>query len=166
MNRFLIALVAILLISCSDQGLTPKDRDFNIMLRFGVGGRNELNTFENTYTKDLILDGTITVSLVLSDIELDSIEYKLVQSGFFTYPDTFVVNAKDSLFVSLDPHPSYFFRVKHQSTVKTLYWDDSIVPFITDIRRKNLQDIVAFISNIVGRKPEFLNLPPARGGYL
>ena len=166
MAKFVIPFIAFVLLSCSDQGLLPQDRDFNLLLRAGVGGRNQLNTFDNTYTKDLILDGTITVSIVLSDSELHSIESKLVESGFFAYPDTFRVTPTDSLYLSIEPYQMYYFSVKRQSRIKTLYWDDSIVPFYTDPRRKNLQDIMVFISNIISRKPEFLRLPPARGGYL
>jgi len=165
MHKFVIPIIALVLLSCTDQGLSPQDRDFNIQFKFGVGGRNELNTFQNTYTKDLVMDGTVTVSLVLSENELQEIEARLVESGFFSFPDTLTVSPDDSLYISIEPHAMFYFRVKHQSTVKTLYWDDSIVPFYTDVRRKKLQDIVVFVSNIITRKPEFLSLPPARGSY-
>jgi len=48
-HKFVIPVIAFVLLSCSDQGLSPQDRDFNIMLKYGVGGRNELDTFQNTY---------------------------------------------------------------------------------------------------------------------
>lgn len=166
MHKFLIPAIVLLLLSCSDQGLSPQDRDFNLLLRFGVGGRNELNTFQNTYTKDLVLDGSITVSLAFSQDELQAIEAKLVQADFFSYPDTFAVDTKDSLYVVIEPHSSYYFRVEYRSMVKTLYWDDSLVPIYTNARREKLYEIIAFISDILDRRPEIRNLPPARGGYL
>ena len=166
MRKCVVSLIAFVLLSCSDQGLSPQDRDFNILLRFGVGGRNELNTFQNTYTKDLMLDGTVTVSLVLSESELHAIEAKLVQADFFRYPESLPVNPEDSLLVSIEPHSTNQIRVKDNSTVKTVNWDETIVPSCTDIRRKHLQEIIVFISNIISRRPEILNLPPARGGYL
>jgi hypothetical protein len=135
MHKFVISLIAFVLLSCSDQGLSPQDRDFNILLRFGVNGRNELNTFENTYTKDLILDGTITVSLVLSDSELQAIKERLIETGFFSYPDTLPVSPADSFLAAIEPHASNQIRVKNQSIVKTVFWNDTIVPSYTDIRR-------------------------------
>jgi len=166
MNKFLIPTIAFVLLSCSDQGLSPQDRDFNILLRFGVGGRNELNTFQNTYTKDLISDGIVTVSLVLSDRELQTVKEKLIEIGFFSYPDSLPVSPADSFLVAIEPHASNQIRVKNQSMVKTVFWNDTIVPSYTDIRRKNLQEIIAFIANMISQRPEILNLPPARGGYL
>jgi hypothetical protein len=166
MDRFLTIATAFLLLSCSDAGLAPQDRDFNILFKYGVGARNELNTFENTYTKDLISDGTITVSLVLSANELHAIKTKLGESDFFSYPDTFRVDVRDTLSRAIEPHSTFCFRVKSGSAVKTLYWEDSVIPFYVDPRRKKLQEIVTFILDIISQKPEILQLPPVRGGYL
>ena len=91
MRKCVIAAIAIVLLSCSDVGLSPEERDFNILFKFGVTAHNELNTFENSYTKDLILDGTITVTLVLSQYELRAIEAKLLEIDFFSYPADFKV---------------------------------------------------------------------------
>ena len=156
----------LLLLSCSDQSISPEERDFNILFRFGVGGRNELNTFQNTYTKDLILDGTRTVPLALSPDELRAIESKLVEADFFSYPDTFAVATEDSVLVSIDPHMTYFFRVRHHSIIKTLMWNESPLPTSSDPRLENLRRIVQFVMNIVEQRPEVQNLPPARGGYM
>jgi len=165
MNRFLIITIAILLLSCTETGISPEDRDFNILFRYGVGARNELDTFQNTFTKDLISDGTVTVSLVLSEAELHAIQSKLQQSDFFSYPDTFRVDVKDTVRY-IEPHSTFYFRVKTGSNIKTLYWDDWIIPSRADTLRENLRVIVSFILDLISRKPEILNLPPARGGYL
>jgi hypothetical protein len=66
---FMIAL-AFFDLSCTDLGISPDNRNFDVKLRYGILARNELNTFQNTYTKDLILDGTITVPFVVSDEKL------------------------------------------------------------------------------------------------
>ena len=39
---------------------------FNLISKYGVRAKNELNTFEGTYTKDMVMDPSITV--------IDSIE--------------------------------------------------------------------------------------------
>ena len=166
MRTSLLFIIALALMSCSDKGVSPQDREFNILMKFGVGSRNELNTFQNTYTKDLVLDGTLTVPLVLSESELNAIKAKLEQIDFFSYPEHLPVLPNGSALVAVEPHSSYQIEIKNQSTVKTVYWDDALAPIYFDIQRKNLQEIVAFISNIVNQKPEIAKLPSARGGYL
>ncbi|WP_078544863.1 hypothetical protein [Litchfieldia alkalitelluris] len=47
--------------------------DFNFSLKYGVGALNEINTFKNSYTKDLVEDGTITTDLTFSKNELRNI---------------------------------------------------------------------------------------------
>ncbi len=82
MRTSLLFIIALALMSCSDKGVSPLEIDFNILMKYGVGRRNELNTFQNTYTKDLVLDGTLTVPLVLSESDLNAIEAKLEQIDF------------------------------------------------------------------------------------
>jgi|SRR5690606_30849312 len=35
-------------------------RDFNFILEYGVLNKNRLNTFDQTYKKDLVMDGEVT----------------------------------------------------------------------------------------------------------
>ena len=65
-----IVLVVALLGTVGCVAPTPGDSSFNLIFRYGVGARNELNTFEGMYTKDMIMDPSITVNLTLSEEEL------------------------------------------------------------------------------------------------
>ena len=69
----------------------PSPSNFNLIFKYGVGAKNELNTFEGTYTKDMVMDPSITVNLSLSKEELDRIYKKIVEINFFGYPDQFSV---------------------------------------------------------------------------
>ncbi len=60
-----IIVLALLVASCSDSGTSPENRSFNLKFSYGVNARNVLNTFEDTYTKDLAMDGIVTVSFPL-----------------------------------------------------------------------------------------------------
>lgn len=159
-----IFLSAFLLVSCSAINSPGTERDFNFRLRYGVLARNELNTFENTYTKDLILDGTFTIPLYLARADFDSIEVKMEQIGFFSYPDTFVVTSRDSIRSFITPNNTYDFEVVSRSITKNLCWDDAIIA--SDARGARLRELIALIRKIVESKPEYQRLPPARGGYL
>jgi hypothetical protein len=85
-----------------------------------------LNTFDNTYTKDLIIDGTITVSFSLSESDFQQIITKMLQIDFFSYPDTFLISTGDTV-CYITPHSTYNFEVNYKSNIKYLYWSDSIV---------------------------------------
>ena len=160
----LFFLLALFLFSCSDINSAKPEMDFNVSLRYGVLARNELNTFGNTITKDLILDGTVTVPLFLSKSDLDSIKTKMDQIGFFNYPDTFTVRSGDTTRIFITPNNTYDFKVKSHSTLKTLLWDDAIIA--NDTQATKLRGLITLIRGIVESKPEYQKLPPARGGYL
>ena len=160
----ILLFLALLSLSCSDSGLSPESRDFNLRLRYGIGARNELNTFQNTYTKDLILDGTVTTRFVLSDAEFEQIKDKMIEIDFFNYPETFTVARTDTIVVSIEPHATYDFEVKYNSSIKRLHWDDGTIS--NDQRAERLRELIRLIQSIVETKPEYRQLPPARGGYL
>jgi hypothetical protein len=164
MKQMLMVLVAaIVSLSCSDSGTTPAERSFNVSLKFGVGARNELNTFTDTFTKDLILDGTVTTKLVLPQAEIDSLEARFLRIDIFTYPDTFMAQQTDTVAV-LTPHTSYVLKLSCEHREKAIYWEDSIIS--TDPRAAELRNVFAFVRALVEAKPEYQGLPPARGGYL
>ncbi len=158
-----ILVLALFAASCSDSGTSPQSRDFNLKLSYGINARNVLNTFDNTYTKDLIMDGTTTVSFALSDSELDRVSSKMLEISFFSYPDTFSVITRDTV-VALFPHSTYIFHVVNKSTVKDVYWSDSIVS--PDSRAVKLRELITLIENIIQSNPKYSQLPPAKGAYL
>ncbi len=165
MNRYLVLAMCFFLASCNEVSTDPRDRAFNIQFKYGVGARNELNTFTNYYTKDLIADGTTSITLVLGVDEFRAIEAKLYNADFFSYPDTFRVASSDTIQFRA-PYMTYYFRVQSGAHYKTLYWEDSIIPRYSYPLRDNLKEITQFIIDLLSRKPEIANLPPAKGGYL
>ncbi len=170
-TRTLLITLALVSLSCGDAGYpvdanlsAPQNRNFNLLFRYGVKAHNELNTFCNSYTKDLILDGTITTRMILSRPELDSIEAKLVQIDLFSYPDTFVVQRKDSLVTFFTPYQTYIFKVFHQHSLKNCYWENCILS--DDDRATRLRSTITYIRSIIESRREYKQLPPPRGGYL
>ncbi|MDP2885375.1 MAG: hypothetical protein Q8P51_10185 [Ignavibacteria bacterium] len=163
-SSILLSLFTLLCFSCSELSSPRPETDFNVHLRYGILARNEVNTFENTFTKDLILEGTITVPFYLSRDDLGSIEAKMEQIDFFSYPDTFAVNSQDSVQGIVTPNSTYDFKVRYHSTLKTLFWDDAIIA--SDPRAAKLRELILLIRNIIESKPEYKQLPPARGGYV
>ena len=66
------------------------------------GFATELNTFTQTYQKDLVADGTITVPFCLTSGEQELILRKAQEVGFFSFPDT--INRRSAT-ITLTPDP-------------------------------------------------------------
>ena len=140
---------------------SPKnDFNFNLLFRYGVGAKNELNTFEGTYTKDMVLDPPITIKLTLSDAELEQIRQKMVEIGFFDYPENFPLRTD----FEVTPRTDYYIRVENGSSVKEVSWNSNSM--LENNVQDNLLQLVDLIRSVVEQKPEYKALPPARGGYL
>ena len=143
----------------------PSPSNFNLIFKYGVGARNELNTFDSTYTKDMITDPSITVNLSLSKEELDRIYQKMIEINFFDYPDEFSVSVSPGESVGmLTPYCSYYFKVEYDSKVKELSWEDKIIN--QDKKAEKLRELINLIRDIIESKEEYKQLPPPRGGYI
>ncbi len=132
----------------------------NVDFKFGVGARNELDTFQGTFTKDLFIDGTVTARMILSETELKQIQQKLKENDFFNTPETFPL--KEPITV---PDMSYYLKVQDGTTVKEVSWNEmnSVMDSSTSTR---LSTIAGFLVDLIVQKPEYQKLPPANGYYL
>ena len=160
---FLFTFFSLLLLmcySCKDSVVEPEPQFVQIFFKYGFN--NELNTFNNTYKKDLVLDGSITVTFWLTADEQNRILAKAKEIDFFTLPDTL---EGDTTFVIIDPNPGYqTIRIKNEN-------DDNTVQWIEPLNHNNSNFIKAlelynYIISIIEAKPEYKKLPPSRGGYL
>ncbi len=134
----------------------------NFVFKFGVAAKNELDTFDGTFTKDLGNDGTITARMILSKEELRQIQLKLIELDFFSCPETFLL--KEPLTV---PSFSYSLLVYNYTntkynTIKEVNWNEgnSIMDSVTATK---LTQIANFLTNMIDEKPEYQKLPPANG---
>lgn len=152
-------------IGLSGAAIKPEE-EIALIFRYGYGTpvKNELNTLNNTYTKDMIGDPPVTTHLSLSKGELDTIISKMKEIGFFGYPDWFSVPTQPGGMVGcVTPFESYYFRVECDSGAKGLYWDDNITNANKDADK--LRELIRLIKGIVESKPEYQRLPAPRGGY-
>ena len=136
--------------------------EFKLKFSYGIGSNNVLNTFEDTYTKDLIADGTITIPFKLTENELSQIYDKMCEIGFFDYPDTFNGTNSEST-LEIDPFYTYIFKVRHGNSEKHLHWDDCCMDI--DPRLEKLGELGDLIKEIIESRMEYKQLPETRGGY-
>ena len=164
---FIGLLVAVTLLYGCDLGQSlrlnqqpvPDQQIVKVFFKFGF--RNQVDTFNGTLTKDLVIDGTISVPFSFTTSEQDSILLALTQSGFYTLPDTLypIPNVR-----VLPDAGAQILRIQYQGTTKSLVWfyplDES------DPRSNATIHLWQTIRGVVESTPIYAQLPPAVGEYI
>ena len=155
----LVYVVSMLFVGFVWNPLYLPQGDFNLDFKFGVGAINELNTFRGTFTKDMIIDESITIRLTLSKQELSQIYGKMIEIDFFNLPETFPQSN-----ITKTPFDSYYIKVQNGTRTKEVSWNTNMS---LDVNiDENLHELTELIGSIIEQKLEYKILPPARGGYL
>ncbi len=143
----------------------PTESNFNLIFKYGVGAKNILDTFEGTYTKDMVMDPSITANLSLSEEELDRIYQKMVKIDFWSYPDKFSITpSPGESYGIVTPYYSYYFKVEYDSKIKELRWEDEITN--EDDKADKLRELIKLIRDIIESKEEYQKLPAPTSGYM
>jgi hypothetical protein len=157
------AVVSIWLLANSTPVYDSSKNVINIVLRHDVykysGRINELNTFEGTYTKDLVANGSVTIRLILTQEELTQIKQKVDEIGFFSYPDSFPENPNSII----SPQFDFYLKIQNSSVSKEVSWNTNSL--IDGNIGDNLYQLTRYIVSLIEQKPEFKALPPPFGGY-
>lgn len=169
MNKYVVLAVTLAILvpllgiaGCGERELQISD--FDLEFKYGITASNVLNTFEGTYTKDMVADPPITIDLALSEEEKEEIYLKMVEIDFFDYPDVFSVEVlPDAIMTIVTPHSSYYFRVVYGSQTKELRWDDDIKN--PDQQADQLRELIILIRNIVESKEDYKALPTPTSAY-
>lgn len=144
---------------------TPVQSDFNFIFKYGVTGITALDTYQGTFTKDMVLDPAITIELTLSQPEMDSVYQKMVEIDFWKYPDEFSVSVPEGeRKAEVTPYSTYFFQVTYAGKTKELLWHDKIMN--PDAKADKLKGLINLIINIIESKEEYKKLPAQHGGYI
>ena len=146
---------------------TPQEPNFNFVFRYGIMAKNILDTFQGTYSKDMVADPNIMIYLSLSEEELDRIYDKMVEIDFFNYPDKFSVSGPPGVPTGIKtPYSSYYFKVEYNSMIKELWWNDQIVyKDYQDEKADRLRELIMLIRDIVESKEEYKKLPEPTSAY-
>ena len=108
---------------------------------------------------NLIMNGTATTTLVLSEAELDELQQKIVEINLFSYPD--VIPKQPDLRVSTLYECSI--QVQNGDVTKEVSWD---VCSQHSSMLDSLDELEQYIIGLVEQTPEYQALPEAVGGYI
>jgi len=162
-NKTIVIIISILvifvmtgfLILCQKDNQIQKPDDFNFIFRYGVGGKNEIDTFKGTYTKDMVTEPSITIDFKLSDSEMEGVYKKIEELEIFNITE----KNKDNLIVT--PCNSYYLKVQSKSEVKDISWDNC-----SGTPNERLTELSDYITSIIESYEEVKNLPVPEGAYL
>ena len=137
------------------------NQDIKIFYKYSF--KNELNTYDLKLTKDLVLDGTITVDFWLTKEEQEKTILKLEEIDFYNLPDSLTWIKSDSIKPQVDPDPGkQILKIKYKNQEKQIYW--YIINSYPDECEKIIK-LTKTISDVIFSKPEYKSLPAANGGY-
>jgi hypothetical protein len=134
-------------------------KDFNFVFNYGVGAKNQLDTSKGQYTKDMVIEPSITASLKLTNEEMNKIYEEMKKISILTYPDTFSPKTN----AMRTPFDTYSIKIIADGREKNIFWKDQYVAESKEAVQ--LRELFNKIREIIINKDEFKKLPAAKGGY-
>ena len=145
--------------------------DFNFSLCFGIEGMNDIDTYSDTFTKDLISDGTETISFSIPDEKMKEIYQVFLKNKIAELPDDINAYALETIGDTASSHtPADYYSLTFtlNGITKTIVcndggpWDAKKGP---PNERKQLVQFVEFIREYIFSTEEYQNMSPSVGGY-
>ncbi|MUK90715.1 hypothetical protein GMD78_20375 [Ornithinibacillus sp. L9] len=144
----------------SNEKNMPKDMptDFNFSLKSGINKNNEINTYENTLTKDLIEDGKVTTTTTFTGEEMLDIYEKMRGINILAEKNLIPVTT-----CMQEPYEDDEWKITINGETTKLLISGKYCESTEDA--KQLIQLRNYIYSKVKRKEEYKNLPKAKGGY-
>ena len=146
--------------------------DFNFKIDFGTFGKNNIDTYNNTFKKDLIYSGTETI-----DFEIPAEKMLEIYEAFLEYeisdlPEDINADAESSFgdtVVQTTPYNAYSLTYTCNEETRTIVCNDG-GPWDAELgapdSRNRLVAFVAFVVEWIYSTNDYKEMPPAEGGYL
>ncbi len=138
---------------------------FNFILGFGIYSRNILNTFDRTFTKDLV-NGLYSINFTLTDEEMKLIEKKFRYIDILSYPDDFApitINTFNNTTTYITPHNTYYLRVELDGKLKEIIWEDSNLS--KEESAIVLRNLIKEIEQLIYQQDDYKKMPEPKDGY-
>ncbi|QHW34070.1 hypothetical protein GZH47_26940 [Paenibacillus rhizovicinus] len=133
--------------------------DFDFKVRYGYGMKDEIDTYENTVTKDLIVKGSATADLVFSDSEMRTIYAKMKAINIMQLKELNPINPGCGQI----PYDQASWTITIAGETKTLTWSGEHCSLTASA--KKLLELQTYIAGIVRATDAYKAMPAAEGGY-
>lgn len=134
----------------------PEDFDFSV--QYGVTSKNEVDTFNDTVTKDLISNGTATADITLSDEEMKMIYEKMQEINAMATKEL-IPNSG----CMQTPYEVDIWKIQANGETVTHKVSEEYCELTED--GQELLRLRKFIVDIIKGKDAYKELPEAEGGY-
>ena len=145
--------------------------DFNFSIDFGVDGQNNIDSYNDTFTKDLIGTGSETIDFTIPDDKMREIYAAFIENKVPELPDDINFEVKfGSGDISMTSTPSSKYSVTYtcENETRTIVCDDG-GPWNVKIgppdTRNRLVVFVTLITDYIFSTDEYKNMSPAEGAY-
>lgn len=145
--------------------------DFNFKINFGTYGKNCIDTYNSTFTKDLVAAGTETIDFVIPTDEMRKIYEAFIEYKIHELPDDInseieIIMGKD--YTEWEPAANYILTYTYNNVKRTISCNDG-GPWYADSgppeTRNNLVKFVEIVSEYIYNTEEYQKMPPFEGGY-
>jgi hypothetical protein len=124
---------------------------------------NRVDTFAGTITRDLIADRDTTITMRLSNAEMDAIYEKAIEIRLFEFPG----RLPDRISGSMYPARRIRLVARAGDARQSLVWDTGgLVEGVPSDDWKRRRDLIRLIEGTVRAREEYRALPPPRGNRL
>lgn len=165
-----VLMMTAVLVSCAPLiASSPRADNFAFVFQDFSCGSIPVNVFDTT-SGSLVhtpLGDTIstTISLELSDDELESVYQKAMSIGFFDYPSEFVV-PDDQVLGYQAPSSSYQLSMTNGEMTNSVAWRDDTMTKPEYKKADQLRELMELIDEIIQSHPEVQQLPGPKAGCL
>lgn len=154
-------IIILLMTACSDSyKKNEKNIDnFSFTLNFGcAGGINCVDTYNGTFTKDLIRNGTETIEFIIPDDKMREIYEAFLEYNISELPDDV---SRES---TMSPEFTYIFSYTWGKEMRTIICN-AVYFYKAPDMHKRLVQFADMITEYIYSTEEYLNMSPAEGFY-
>ncbi|OAB45578.1 hypothetical protein PBAT_11695 [Paenibacillus antarcticus] len=137
----------------------PADFDFMVSFGYGEVTKNEINTYQDTVVKDLVINGTATANMTFTVDEMRIIYEKMREINIMGTKDLVPTNQN----CGKKPFSKDRWKISVNGVTKELTWSEEYCDVTSDAQE--LLELRTFIQDIVADKDAYKELPQAEGGY-
>ncbi len=141
--------------------MLPKEmpKDFAFVYRYGSKGKNILDTKRGTFTKDMVVDPSITAKLDLTEAELSEIYAEMRRIRITNYPRYFRVLQRNNQ----SHYENFRIDVYYDGHGKSIIWNDNCFEEIGSTRK--LRGLFMRMKEMIQEHEEYKRMPEPRAGY-
>ncbi|AZN40936.1 hypothetical protein [Paenibacillus albus] len=170
MRKVQIALLAVLLLltGCGEKNRVemaeamPDDFDFSVRFGYGEVTKNEVNTYTDMVTKDLIVKGSATANLTLTEEEMATIYSKMKALEIMNFTNK-PYTTSGTRTCEQTPYGEDTWKITANGITRELSWTDRYCSISDDAIQ--LRQLREDIMQIVAAKEEYKAMPESEGGY-